>query len=111
MTKISGQKKNERRLSNRSLLPSKITFEVSTHLSTFGAKKGNNSGKITSQVRNISEGGVGLSTKVPLEAAQVIKISLPLPNVNITTPTLAEVCWVQKDSGKGIYHAGLRFLL
>ena len=111
MSGISGPKRNERRFTNRALLPSKITFEVSTHLSTVGAKDVKYPGRISSHIRNISEGGICLSTREPLEAAQVIKISLPLPHVKITTPTLAEVRWVRKEPGKDLYHAGLRFLL
>jgi len=50
-------------------------------------------------------------TRERLETSQIVKISLPLPHVKMSTPTLAEVRWVRKDPGKRLYRAGLRFLL
>lgn len=101
----------ERRQANRAHFPEKVTFEVSTHLSSHGPHEPSPSGRLFSQIKNVSEGGICLSTKEPLTASQVIKISLPLPHVKITTPTLAEVRWVKRDPQKDLYFAGLRFLL
>lgn len=103
--------KIEKRQSKRSFLSEKVTFEVSTHLSLHALNESKSPIKIDSQIKNVSEGGVCLMTTEPLEASQVIKISLPLPHVKITTPTLAEVRWVKKEAGKDHYQAGLRFLL
>jgi c-di-GMP-binding flagellar brake protein YcgR len=103
--------KDERRRSKRSSLSEKATCEVSSHLLLHKARGNQSTTIINSNIKNISEGGVCLMTKERLETSQIVKISLPLPHVKMSTPTLAEVRWVRKDPGKRLYRAGLRFLL
>ena len=107
----SGHPRNERRQSERSFLPQEVTYEVSTHLVSRNHSTRKTIPRIDSLIKDISEGGVCLRIKQALETAQIVKISLPLPNVKITTPALAEVRWVKKDTTKDHYIAGLRFLL
>lgn len=107
----SEQKIDERRQSKRSSLSEKATCEVSSHLLLHRVRGSKSTTIINSNIKNISEGGVCLMTRERLETAQIVKISLPVPHVKMSTPTLAEVRWVRKDPGKRLYRAGLRFLL
>lgn len=111
VTMKSDRNKIERRHSERSLLPQKASYEVSTHLISRNPADPISAITMNSQIKNVSEGGVCLATRQELETAQIVKISLPLPSVKTTTPTLAEVMWVRKDSNRSHYMAGLRFLL
>jgi hypothetical protein len=109
-----------RRLHERYLLSQRVTFELSAPL----AMQESRSEEAEGDAQNVSEGGLCLSTDQSLEESQIIKIKLPIPNVDATTPTLAEVRWVKRDSTIGThgtvrvpskedgnhYLIGLRFL-
>ena len=109
-----------RRLHERYLLSQRVTFELSAPL----ALRESRSEEAEGNAQNVSEGGLCLSTEQSLEESQIIKIKLPIPNVDATTPTLAEVRWVKKDLKSGTqgsaqvpakqdgnhYLIGLRFL-
>jgi len=109
-----------RRHHRRYPLSQTVTFEVSVPL-TFQESRHEEAAGST---QNVSEGGLCLMTKQALEESQIVKIKLPIPNVVATTPTLAEVRWVKRDSdiGQSVfrqspagqdsnhYLVGLRFL-
>lgn len=95
----------EKRQAQRFPLSEKVHYEPSVHETSMQTVR------IEAQIQNVSAGGLCLLTKEALKTAQVIKIALPLPSVEASTPTLTEVRWVREDSGKGVYQAGLRFLL
>ena len=62
-------------------------------------------------VVNVSNEGVCLLLKEPLEDAKVIRISLPASIADVTTPTLAEVKWVKKMPWAESSFVGCRFLI
>lgn len=95
----------ERRMSERYDLQSKVVYELSAELDS-GEKR--HAGTIV----NISSRGVCVMTKKPLVKSQIIRMNIPLPEVKVSSPTLAEVCWVEelKKKKKG-FLIGLIFLL
>ena len=58
---------------------------------------------------NASNSGMCIQTKGALQPAQIIRLEIPTPKGQTTSPTLAEVCWVTKAAG--VHQAGVRFLL
>lgn len=60
-------------------------------------------------IKNISQGGLCMVTSFRLREHQVVRIGIPVPESDVTTPTLAEVRW-QADEG-GAVRAGLKYLL
>jgi c-di-GMP-binding flagellar brake protein YcgR len=95
------------RHAQRFILSLNVSYETSVHQNSRQTIYDKAKGKVL----NVSAGGVCLLTDEALKVGQVLKMALPLPSVEATTPTLAEVRWVQKQNKKGIYQAGLRFLL
>lgn len=95
------------RQAKRFLLSWDVSYETSVHENTCQTVYDKTKGKVL----NVSAGGVCLLTNEPLKVGQVLRMALPLPNVEATAPTLAEIRWVKKQNEKGIYQAGLRFLL
>ena len=87
------KEKEGRRSHRRYPLSQMVSFEVSAPL-TF---QESHHEEAAGSTQNVSEGGLCLITKQALEEAQIIKIKLPIPNVDATTPTLAEVRWVKRD--------------
>ncbi len=63
------------------------------------------------QVRNISPGGLCLVTSQPVKPSRLIRCEIKFPEVPVTIPTLAQVRWTRKNSGKRTYLAGLQFVL
>lgn len=102
----------EKRQTKRCALSQKVIFETSTHLGPQNPVKSNPGPgpRFESRIKDVSEGGLCLLTKEPLQTSQIVKLNLPLPKVDITTPTLAEVRWVKKEASRPLYKAGLRFL-
>ncbi len=100
----------ERRSTKRSPLGEKVSFEVSTHLAYSRHLDSDPGTRLKSHIQDVSDGGVCLLTREPLEAAQIVKLNLPFPHVDVSTPTLAEVRWVKRLPSKKGYQAGLRFL-
>jgi hypothetical protein len=62
-------------------------------------------------VINVSKDGVCLLMEKTIDPAGVIKIALPIPDVTVTTPTLAEIRWVKKIPWRESCFAGCRFLI
>lgn len=102
---------SESRQTKRSILHQKVILETSTHLGHQTPLKNNPAGsRIPSKTIDVSEGGLCLLTQEPLQTAQIVKLNLPLPKVDVTTPTLAEVRWVQREKSGPNHKVGLRFL-
>ena len=62
---------------------------------------------------NISSGGMLLLMEQPLEVERVLRLDVPTPVRNATTPTLAEVRWVRKvpfSDQDGVSFVGVKFL-
>ena len=95
------------RQAQRFLLSINVTYEMSVHENSWQPVEKPNRGTVV----NVSTGGLCLMTNEALEVGQVLKMALPLPRVEVTAPTLAEVRWVKNESSKSGYQAGLRFLL
>lgn len=63
----------------------------------------------TGTTRNLGRGGLCVVTPFGLQEHQVVRIGIPVPEFELTTPTLAEVRWRQEDDGS--VRAGLKYLL
>lgn len=94
----------ERRGSERYGLRTKVMFEASAGLDL-------KEKVCAAKTINISSGGFCLKTEIPLSQSQIIRVSIPISKVNATSPTLAEVCWVEGIKKQKGYWIGLRFLL
>jgi c-di-GMP-binding flagellar brake protein YcgR len=95
------------RQAQRFLLSINVTYEMSVHENSWQPAEKPTRGTVV----NVSTGGLCLKTDEALTVGQVIKMALPLPTVEATAPTLAEVRWVNKGNPGAAYQAGLRFLL
>jgi len=94
----------------------KVIFETGASLTTQKSRQE----KADGDTQNLSNGGLCLITDRALKASQIIRLKLPMPNISVTMPTLAEVRWVKRESIKPLtsaqsggsrrYIAGLRFL-
>jgi hypothetical protein len=61
---------------------------------------------------NSSNGGICIRLDNQLRREQVLRLSLPSSNHDVTVPTLGEVCWVKrKIVEKDGYLVGVRYLL
>lgn len=63
----------------------------------------------TATTKNLSQGGLCMVTFFRLQEQQVVRIGIPVPESDITTPTLAEVRWLADEDGA--VRAGLKYLL
>ena len=96
----------ERREHMRAALSGSVTFEMSESLSKeFSVSPQTGEGDAI----DVSEGGLSLFTKDAIEDNQIIRIKLPLPGMQVQTPTLAKVSW-SKTHDKG-YKVGLSFIV
>lgn len=59
-------------------------------------------------VMDISNGGLGLSTNDRLKEGEIVKLFLPLKEMDITVPVMAEVKWSRRATLS--CQAGLKFL-
>ena len=57
---------------------------------------------------DISDGGLGLTSKLVFKTGEVLKLSIPLLTSGISLPVFAEVRWVQPINRH--FRTGLRFL-
>ncbi|MEW6323793.1 MAG: PilZ domain-containing protein [Nitrospirota bacterium] len=64
---------------------------------------------------NISEGGLCLLVKEPINETDIIRVDLPLADVSTTSATLAEVKWLKPAPWSTMqspeYFVGVQFLL
>ena len=95
------------RQAQRFLLSIYVTYEMSVHENSWQPAEKPTRGTVV----NVSTGGLCLMTAEVLKVGQVLKMALPLPSVEATAPTLAEVRWVKKENQTNHFQAGLRFLL
>lgn len=65
--------------------------------------------ELAAVTKNVSQGGLCIETSFKLQENQVVRIGLPVPEYEVTTPTLAEVRWLRPE-GNAV-RAGLRYLL
>jgi hypothetical protein len=63
------------------------------------------------EAQNLSNGGICLLTIEALKTSEVLQLNLFVSRFGISIPTVAEVVWTSRRSGKGPYRAGLRYLL
>jgi len=60
---------------------------------------------------DVSSGGMRIRTgQDGLEEGAILKVWLPIPEVEVTVAVLTEVRWV-KEEAPGNFYAGLRFIL
>jgi CheY-like chemotaxis protein len=57
------------------------------------------------QLRNLSQGGIGIRAACPLESGEVVNIKFKLPDGSCRVKAQGELAWTDKDG-----HAGIRFL-
>ena len=62
----------------------------------------------TGQAVDIGHGGLGLVSPYSPTEGEVLKLSIPLKDPEVTLPVFAEVMWVSPSDE--YYRAGLRFL-
>lgn len=103
-------KKIEQRRSRRVTLSGRATYEVSAH-PTSASTPFRPQVLREAQIQNVSDEGIGLLMKEALKTHEIVKLGLPLPHVEVTMPSLAEVRWVRQDADHGPYRVGLRYLL
>lgn len=58
---------------------------------------------------DLSSGGMGMTSPVPLKGGQVVKIFFPVTEGPTRVPVLTEVMWTKYCAGE--YRSGLRFLV
>ncbi len=94
----------ERRRTERYGLRTIIRYESSTGLRS---QENMDTGKTV----NISTGGFCLRTNKPMVPFQIVRVRIPVSRVNVSSPTLAEVCWVEGMKSQKEFSVGLRFLI
>ena len=101
----------EKRESQRFPFSARAAYEVSAHQKLFDLRDKEQGATQEAQIRNISEKGVCLLTSQTFHPSQIIMLHLPLTDVGVVIPAVAEVRWVCPGSSDGHYETGLRFLL
>jgi hypothetical protein len=104
---FDGKSKEDRRRSPRFSFIKFVRCDRGGSFGTVGAQED----EIEAAVVNVGEDGLCLLLKKPLEEATVIKIALPIPAINVATPTLAEIRWVKKRHWMKSCIVGCRFLI
>ncbi len=64
------------------------------------------------RVQNISEGGIGLLSDIPLQPSSFVRCSIVTPDVPVPIPTLMQVRWsvARRDDKSQTYVSGLLFV-
>ncbi len=101
----------ERRLTQRFSYSGRAVCETSADATTQNPQETSQTNRFEAQIENVSKGGIGLWTKKVLKRTEIIKIGIPVSTSETAIPTLAEVQWVNEESNKNAYQAGLRFIL
>lgn len=73
------------------------------------SSKGSSRSVSTSQMKNISNGGLCLISKTKVNVNDFLRLSFKLEMLPVTIPTLVEVRWVQKTSDS-FFKFGVRFI-
>ncbi len=95
---------SEKRSSDRK----RFNHSVSVEFSCMDAGKITN-GQISGAGIDISPSGVGLTTGHKLVDGEVVRLYLPLEDLDVSMPVYSEVKW--SKPAKGCFRAGLRFLV
>jgi Tfp pilus assembly protein PilZ len=95
---------SKNRASSRHLYPEEIKFETMAS-GTETARRAH----YRAHCLDISQGGLGFSTAHELGEGEVVKLSLPLRDFEVTLPVLAEVLWVKPAERH--YRVGVRYLI
>jgi hypothetical protein len=67
--------------------------------------------KMSAVLTNISDGGLCLSQDFEWSEEQVLRLVLPIPNLNTAIPTLGEVRWVKRTAlNEKSYMIGIQYL-
>jgi len=93
----------DRRKDIRKEYTKEMSFE-----SMLAGEQGQGIASRTGQAVDIGQGGLGLVTPYSPTQGEVLKLSIPLKDPEVTLPIFAEVMWV--TSSDEYYRAGLRFL-
>jgi hypothetical protein len=67
--------------------------------------------RLSGSLVNISNGGIGITTRCRLDRDMVLKVNLPVSEISPAAPTLAQVMWVLDSPKRREYHTGLRFII
>jgi hypothetical protein len=60
---------------------------------------------------NVGRGGICVLIEEALPQNSVVRCVLSLPDMSMNVPTLMQVRWAQRITGKNKYRAGLQFLI
>ena len=61
--------------------------------------------RVNVQLRNLSQGGIGIRAPYPLESGETVKVNFKLPDANCRVQAEGELAWSDQDGS-----AGIRFL-
>jgi hypothetical protein len=103
-----GFRRKERRQSPRMPLQRFISYEVRIPLQQGRLLEGK---QLRGYLQNISNGGLCFKMKHQLRKTMILKISLPITDIALTVPTLAQVLWVRKKPNHEEYLIGVRFII
>lgn len=95
--------KSQKRSSDRKIFNKTIRFELSI-MESGQLKNIQNEGLGL----DISQSGLGLTTEYALKEGDVLRLILPIKELDTTLPVLAETVW--SNPANGHFRAGLRFL-
>ncbi len=63
------------------------------------------------EIMDLSDSGMRMRIEGKvIEEGNVLRVRIPVADIQVTVPTLAQVIWTKKQDPK-VYHAGLRFVV
>ena len=65
---------------------------------------------VSAAVRNLSRGGICVTSSVPFLTSSVVQCQIGLPDLQFAIPTLMQVMWFDKLAETSQYAVGLRYL-
>ncbi len=96
----------ERRDNTRASFSTEVTFQISASIAADAAEMLHTGSGTASDV---SESGLCLLTHDEVQEDQILRVNLPLPGVQVHTPTLAIVKWVRPHNDG--YKVGMMFVV
>ena len=97
------ERDKDRRIIKRKSFSEKITFST-----LYKADQKSQDDK-NATCLDISDGGLCFETTDQLHAKQMIRMMLPVKEVNVSSPILGEVVWALPANGK--FKVGVRFII
>ncbi|MEW6186686.1 MAG: PilZ domain-containing protein [Thermodesulfobacteriota bacterium] len=94
---------SEKRSLIRKPLPKQVQFEIRCINPETWESVSGQGGMV-----DINHKGIGLITKLPLQAGEILKISLPGTIKGVSFPVFSEVRWIARDGDS--FRAGVQFL-